>query len=273
MTHSVLFFDSGVGGLSVLEQVHQRCSPFNLRYVMDDAAFPYGTKTDEALSQRVLQVCQQAVQQFSPDLLVIACNTASTLTLPLLRQCLTIPVIGVVPAIKPAAQQTLSGHIGLLATPATVERLYIEDLIQDFAGHCTVSRLGSRELVEWAEQLLRDGIINPALRSHLQPWFDSNPKMSHVVLGCTHFPLLKPHFETLWPHIHWIDSGEAIARRVSELMPANHNSSARTLALHWTSAASEQPGAERFLRRLGSLGECRPMVLEQPIVIQKENIV
>ena len=254
MAQSVLFFDSGVGGLSVLAEVRQRCPQLNLRYLMDDAEFPYGVKPDDALSQRVLAVCCQAVAEFSPDLLVIACNTASTLALPLLRQQLDIPVVGVVPAIKPAAELAKGGHIGLLATPATVDRLYIEDLIQDFAEHCQVDRFGSRQLVEWAEQYLIDGADIAELKSHLQPWFSDYPQMTHVVLGCTHFPLLKAQLSGLWPNIHWIDSGEAIARRVEFLLSPTPGDEG-TLSLHWTSVKTTQAGAQRFLQQVGNISE------------------
>lgn len=276
MTQSVLFFDSGVGGLSVLQQVRLHSPHLNLRYVMDDAAFPYGTKSDDVLTQRVQQVCFSAVQQCSPDILVIACNTASTLALPALRQALDIPVVGVVPAIKPAAQLAQRGHIGLLATPATVERLYINDLIQDFAEHCNVDRLGSSELVQWAEDYLASGQPVPQLQAHLQPWFERCPEMTHVVLGCTHFPLLKPQLQQLWPDIHWIDSGEAIARRVASLLhqsrklqksesekhsPEAHSGRDGELSLHWTSANLSQPAAQRFLLELGELTEATQLAL------------
>lgn len=265
MTQSVLFFDSGVGGLSVLAEVRQLCPQLELRYLMDDAEFPYGLKPDDTLQQRVVQVCQQAVTAFSPDLLVIACNTASTLALPQLRQQINIPIVGVVPAIKPAAELAKGGHIGLLATPATVDRLYIQDLIQDFAEHCNVDRFGSSQLVQWAEDYLLDGKPLSQLKDHLQPWFNDYPAMSHVVLGCTHFPLLKQQLSQHWPHISWIDSGEAIARRVASLLHLSPAATSRSqvseqpalsdagIHLHWTSSQSHQPGAERFLRQLGKL--------------------
>lgn len=264
MAHSVLFFDSGVGGLSVLAQVHKLCPQLELRYLMDDAEFPYGLKPDDTLQKRVSEVCQQAVSAFSPDLLVIACNTASTLALPLLRQQIDIPIVGVVPAIKPAAKMAQGGQIGLLATPATVDRLYIQDLIQDFAEHSQVNRLGSSQLVQWAEDYLLDDKPLPRLKGHLQAWFNDHPAMSHVVLGCTHFPLLKQQLSQHWPDISWIDSGEAIARRVASLLnlpPIARTSLPETLLpraathLHWTSSRPNQPGAERFLQQLGELSE------------------
>jgi len=269
MSQSVLFFDSGVGGLSVLAEVRQLCPQLELRYLMDDAQFPYGLKPDDALQKRVVEVCQQAVSAFAPDLLVIACNTASTLTLPQLRQTIDIPIVGVVPAIKPAAALANGGHIGLLATPATVDRLYIKDLIQDFAEHCQVVRFGSSQLVQWAEDHLLNDQPLTELKDHLQPWFNDYPAMSHVVLGCTHFPLLKQQLRQHWPAISWIDSGEAIARRVASLLQqpltAPSQISGQSAAphagmhLHWTSSQPHQPGAERFLRQLGKLQDVRSL--------------
>ena len=148
MTANILIFDSGVGGLSILTEIRQRCAGLNLHYLMDNHAFPYGTKADNYLIRRILDVCQSAVAELQPDILVIACNTASTLALAELRKQLSIPVVGVVPAIKVAAELAPNGHIGLLATPATVHRTYTDQLIQDFAQGCEVQHMGSSALVQ-----------------------------------------------------------------------------------------------------------------------------
>ena len=262
MNPSVLVFDSGVGGLSVLQQIRKRSPGLTLNYLMDSAAFPYGIKRDEVLVKRVLDVCQAAVDELSPGVLVIACNTASTLALPALREVLNIPVVGVVPAIKTAASHCSSGHIGLLATPATVNRSYTDDLIRDFAGHCQVSRFGSSELVRWAEEwLLNDepsAQRQAQLREHLKSWIEHNsntvPTMSHVVLGCTHFPLLREQLEQLWPHIHWVDSGEAIARRVASLLPGSEELSSKgALNCYWTDRHQVPQGAINYLSALSDV--------------------
>ena len=252
MTPSVLVFDSGVGGLSVLQHIRQQMPGVPLHYLMDSAAFPYGTKDDELLIQRVVDVCMAGIRELQPAMLVIACNTASTLALPSLRRLLDIPVVGVVPAIKTAASLCEDGCIGLLATPATVHRPYTDDLIRDFAGHCQVSRFGSAELVEWAEDYLETAAQPAGLYDHLQPWFARQPAMSHVVLGCTHFPLLKPLLQQAWPAITWVDSGEAIARRVATLLPVNsHDCQTGPLSCFWTDRQRR-----RRARRLPTMRPC-----------------
>lgn len=266
MNPSVLIFDSGVGGLSVLQEIRQRLPGAELHYLMDNAFFPYGIKPDDVLIQRIVNVCSQAVSELNPDMLVVACNTASTLALHHLRTVLPIPVVGTVPAIKVAAGQTSSGHIGLLATPATVNRPYTDQLIDDFAGHCQVHRFGSANLVQWAEDFLQTGTITPALKSHLAPWIDANPAMEHVVLGCTHFPLLRAELEEYWPHIRWIDSGSAIARRVESLLGGRGlEGFPGPLHCYWTGAEAGAAGALRFLSALGNLAASRQLRTENPV--------
>lgn len=219
---SVLVFDSGVGGLSVAREIQQLLPEVALVYASDNAFFPYGTKGEAELIQRVDKVIQALLAQYPIDIIVIACNTASTLTLPHLRSQLDIPIVGVVPAIKPAASLSQSGVIGLLATPATVARPYTHELIRTYAPNCQVLSLGSSELVEIAEQKLRgepleeaavENVVGPLLQ---MPGAD---QLDILVLACTHFPLLRSELATaLPPHIQLIDSGAAIARRVAFLL-------------------------------------------------------
>ncbi|MEN9463852.1 MAG: hypothetical protein RL217_33 [Pseudomonadota bacterium] len=257
MTANILIFDSGVGGLSILTEIRQRCAGLNLHYLMDNHAFPYGTKADNYLIRRILDVCQSAVAELQPDILVIACNTASTLALAELRKQLSIPVVGVVPAIKVAAELAPNGHIGLLATPATVHRTYTDQLIQDFAQGCEVRRMGSSALVQWAEDFICQATPpqTAELQQHLQAWLSTPPPLSHVVLGCTHFPLLKSFLAQLWPQVHWIDSGEAIARRVETLLGqkacALKNAPPAPLYLYWTAHFAPPAGVLAYLNQLG----------------------
>ena len=158
----VLVFDSGVGGLSVAQEIQQRLPQISLVYASDNAFFPYGTKGEAELIARVDQVIDALLARYPADILVIACNTASTLTLPHLRSKLSLPIVGVVPAIKPAALMSKSGVIGLLATPATVARPYTHELIREYATNCQVISLGSSALVQIAEQKLRGEAIDSA---------------------------------------------------------------------------------------------------------------
>jgi len=218
----VLIFDSGVGGLSIFNELqHSLTENQSLPcvYVMDNEVFPYGVRSTEELLPRILHICSSLVEEHKPDLLIVACNTASTFALPALRECLDIPVVGVVPAVKTAAEKSVTHHIGLIATPATIQREYTDQLINDHANHCEIHRLGSSELVQLSEQLFLDQLdIKTSLQSILDPFFADNPNIDHSVLGCTHFPLLLEPLKELYPNMQWIDSGAAIARRVHYLL-------------------------------------------------------
>ncbi len=221
-TPHALVFDSGVGGLSVLREIAHLLPQLRLTYAADNAGFPYGTKTEVELVARVSAVIGALVETTRPDIVVIACNTASTTALAAVRQFLTIPVIGVVPAIKPAAAASHSRVIGLLGTRATVASAYTAALIQQFADGCSVLTHGSPELVEAAERKLQGLPLGEAdiaaaiARLFGQPGGD---RLDTVVLGCTHFPLLAAELAAAAPHpVTWMDSGAAIARRVATIL-------------------------------------------------------
>jgi glutamate racemase len=220
MSVNALIFDSGVGGFSVLQHIRQAVPGLSSYYLMDNQLFPYGIQPDEVLIKRIVKLCLQACREQPIDLIVIACNTASTIALPALREVLDIPVIGVVPAIKTAASQSQTKHIALLATPATIDRPYIDQLILDHGLGCQVERIGSSELVKIAEDLwLKDNSELPEeldlsrLEAILTP-LKENRKIDHLILGCTHFPLVSQHIAQLFPQVTLVDSGSAIARRI-----------------------------------------------------------
>lgn len=219
---TILIFDSGVGGLSVYQEVRRLLPGARYVYASDNEAFPYGIKPEEMVVSRVDDVLQRLMQRFAPDVMVIACNTASTVALPRIRGRIAVPVVGVVPAVKPAAQISRSGVIGLLATPATIERAYTQNLIDEFARGCTVVRVGSSELVDMAEDKLRGTAPDTErIRTIIAPLFkgEDGNKVDTVVLGCTHFPLLRTELASTAPrNIAWIDSGPAIAKRVRFLL-------------------------------------------------------
>ncbi|MED5250730.1 MAG: glutamate racemase [Pseudomonadota bacterium] len=222
MSGPILIFDSGVGGLSVARALRQHYPSAALCYACDNAWLPYGLRDDATLAKRIVMVCQAAVQACQASVLVVACNTASTLALEGLRQTLSIPVIGTVPAIKPAALMSTSRHIGLLATTATVNRPYTQGLIDSFASDCVVTKIAADALVTEAEAWLAGTPLNaPRIQQALAPLWQAtqeSPALDTVVLGCTHFPLLQPLLVTLAPApITWVDSGDAIARRVGQV--------------------------------------------------------
>ncbi|MEA2118191.1 glutamate racemase [Halovibrio sp. HP20-50] len=226
MKGPVLIFDSGVGGLSVAQSLRQHYPDAALCYACDNAWLPYGLRDDATLALRIVAVCQAAVDACQPSVLVVACNTASTLALDSLRQQLAIPVVGTVPAIKPAAVISQTRHIGLLATTATVGRPYTQRLIDSFASDCVITRVAADALVVEAEAWLA-GIApdSQRMQNSLAPLWraaaasPANSAMDTVVLGCTHFPLLKPWLAQLAPGpLYWVDSGDAIARRVAQVV-------------------------------------------------------
>lgn len=220
----LLVFDSGVGGLSIVAEIQRRLPGCTLIYASDNAAFPYGTKGEDELVTRVDQVLHRLIEHSRPDVVIVACNSASTLALPHIRAHFQEPIVGVVPAIKPAAMLSRSRVIGLLATPGTISRPYTHELIRTFAADCTVISLGSSELVRMAEAHLRGQTPSPAaLTDILSPLLahERAEQMDTVVLACTHFPLLKPQLQAvLGPEIALVDSGEAIARRVAYWLDA-----------------------------------------------------
>lgn len=220
---NILVFDSGVGGLSIAAEIQKQLPNSHISYCSDNAAFPYGTKGEKELVARVDKVLRGVCDQYPIDIIVIACNSASTLALPHIRSHFKPPIVGVVPAIKPAAQASTSKHIGLLATPGTVSRAYTQKLIDDFASHCQVTLAGSSELVLLAEQKLRGTAVTQAqLAPILKPF--EQPTLDTLVLACTHFPLLKNEIhEYLGESVALVDSADAVARRAAYLignMPA-----------------------------------------------------
>ncbi len=211
--------DSGIGGLTVYREIVQRLPSITCHYLADNGFFPYGTKTEVELEQRMEAMIRRVQQSHDLDAIVIACNSASTAVLDYLRARFDCPFIGVVPAIKPAAKQTKNKKIGLLATEGTVNRAYTEQLIKDFASDCEITRVASQRLVTMAEMKLNGLPIDlGALKEIIQPLI--NAEIDTCVLGCTHFPWFREEFETIAPYIEWIDSGDAIARRLEQVLAA-----------------------------------------------------
>ncbi len=220
---NVLVFNSGLGGLTVLAQVMRQRPDAQCLYVADDAGFPYGRLSEPDLIGRVGAVMSRLVANYAPDAVVIACNTASTLVLPHLRAAYPrIPFIGTVPAIKPAAAQSASKLISVLATPGTVARDYTHDLVRTYAAHCDVTLVGSTKLASLAEAFMKgEPVSDLSLVDEIAPSFVEKDglRTDCIVLACTHYPLLLAQFERLapWP-VAWIDPAEAIARRLDHVL-------------------------------------------------------
>ncbi|WP_265563274.1 glutamate racemase [Sphingomicrobium arenosum] len=216
----LLFFDSGIGGLSILAPTRALMPSAPIVYAADNAAFPYGTRSEAEIAARVPALLGRLVERVKPRLVTIACNTASTIALDHVRAALDVPVVGTVPAIKPAAEASTTRVIGVLGTRATVRQPYVDDLARDFAADCTVLRHGSAALVELAEARLRGEPVDPAaVIAAAQPLFDQphGDRLDTVVLACTHFPLLADWLSQAHPHVRFIDGGQGIARRIAYL--------------------------------------------------------
>jgi glutamate racemase len=213
----ILFFDSGVGGMSVLGPTRALLPNAPIVYAADSAGFPYGTKTEAELAARVPALLRRLVEQFEPRLAVIACNTASTIALDHARAALAIPVVGTVPAIKPAAEMSKSRIIGVLGTEATVRQPYVDNLAAQFASDCTLVRHGSAELVALAEAKLGGEAIDAeAVAAAVRPLAEAKG-LDTVVLACTHFPLLTDELAAALPGVTFVDGGAGIARRIAFL--------------------------------------------------------
>jgi glutamate racemase len=219
---TILIFDSGVGGLTVFREVKAARPDARFVYLADDTAFPYGALAEDALIARVAAVIGKAISDYAPDLIVIACNTASTLALAELRARFAVPFVGTVPAIKPACAQSQTKRISVLGTQATVGREYTRALIREFAADCEVALIGSSHLASYAEaELAGEPVADAAIAAEIEPCFveADGRRTDTVVLACTHYPLLLARLRELapWP-VDWLDPAPAIARRVADLL-------------------------------------------------------
>jgi glutamate racemase len=221
---TILVFDSGLGGLTVFAEVAKARPDARFVYAADDAGFPYGRFAEGTLAERVALVLERLIERHAPDLVIVACNTASTVdvVLPHLRRRFALPIVGTVPPIKPAAALSRSGLVSILATPGTVSRAYTQSLVDAFGGACRVALVGSARLAELATAALAgEPVRDDEVLDEIRPAFiDADGRRTDVVgLGCTHYPLLLDRFERLapWP-VTWVDPAPAVARRVSQLL-------------------------------------------------------
>ncbi len=169
---TILVFDSGLGGLSVFRELARARPDARFVYAADDAGFPYGARSEEDLVARVVGVMDALIARLAPDAVVIACNTASTLVLPVLRARYSIPFVGTVPAIKPACEGSLTKQVSVLATPGTVKRDYTQALIRDFAGACRVTLVGSTRLAGLAEAVMAgEAVADEEFAAEIAPAF------------------------------------------------------------------------------------------------------
>jgi glutamate racemase len=258
---NIIVFDSGLGGLTVLREVVKARPDARTTYVADDAFFPYGRKAEPELVARVLALMGELIAEHRPDLVVVACNTASTLVLSHLRTRFTVPFVGTVPAIKPACAASLSQFVSVLGTEATVQREYTRALIRDFSGGCKVTLVGSPLLAELAEaELRRLPVADADVAREIAPCFvqADGARTDTVVLACTHYPLLLERLRRLasWP-VNFVDPAPAIARRVAELLgAARERTPGAPTRFVFTSGKAPMP---ELTAVLSSFGAAEPM--------------
>jgi len=253
---TILVFDSGLGGLTVYREIAAVRPDAHFIYAADDAFFPYGRHSEARLVERVLAIIGELILNLRPDLVVIACNTASTLVLPQLRARFAIPFVGTVPAIKPACASSKSKRVSVLGTEATVSREYTRALIREFSEGCEMTLVGSRNLAVLAEATLNgEQVSDTNILEEIKPCFieKDGARTDTIVLACTHYPLLLGRFEKLvpWP-VTWIDPAPAIARRVIELLgPPESNESTQHARFLLTSDRKPTRSLVAALARFG----------------------
>tara|TARA_Y100000052_G_scaffold20165_1_gene20016 strand:- start:536 stop:1330 length:795 start_codon:yes stop_codon:yes gene_type:complete len=242
-----------MGGLTIVQELAAVGFAGRVSYAADTGFFPYGEKSDEDLIRRVPALCRALVEAADPDILVIACNTASTLALEVTRAVVDIPVVGTVPAIKPAAKATQTGVIGVLATPGTLRRAYTQALVDAFARHCRVLSHGSLKLVELAERFqVGEAVEREEICGELEALLSQSggDEMDQIVLACTHFPLLRQELVACaLEGVNFIDSGQAIARRVMSLLGQDlRASSEASLSPDRLLTTGASPSLERMIK-------------------------
>ncbi|MGO2374012.1 MAG: glutamate racemase [Pseudoalteromonas prydzensis] len=241
MSAHILVFDSGLGGTTVLEHIQRALPDAQFSYFMDNAYLPYGKQSQQTIINRLSALLEFiAVNQLAVDIIVIACNTASTAALSAVRKLTDIPIVGVVPAIKPATLVTQTKHIALLATPATIQSRYIQQLINEYAANVTVHRYASVELVTIAEQAyITKQLDQKRLAAELNE-LAIHPSVDVLVLGCTHFPILADGINSYFNKtVVLLDSGAAIANRVVTLLAGQKVSfTGKKKPLHYYATAS-----------------------------------
>jgi glutamate racemase len=253
---TILVFDSGLGGLTVYREIARARPDARYVYAADDALFPYGAIEEDRLIARALDLMEQLIATYRPELVVIACNTASTIVLPSLRARLPVPFVGTVPAIKPACAASKTKRVSVLGTEATVKREYTKALIREFAADCQVTLVGSAKLASLAEAALAGEAVDDAtIAAEIAPCFvhDGTARTDTIVLACTHYPLLGDRLARLspWP-VNFIDPAPAIARRVVDLIgPARNGHAAALPELVFSSGRKPPPALWSWFEGIG----------------------
>lgn len=254
-TSPVLIFDTGVGGLTVYDALREILPQAPVIFAADYAGMPYGMKTEPQVAARVAGLLGRMAERYQPRLACIACNTASTIALSMVREVLEIPIVGTVPAIKPAAALTRSGTIGLIGTKATIRQAYVDRLEADFANGTKLLRIAAPDFVGLAEAKLRGEPVDlapvRAIADELR-MIPGGDQIDALVLACTHFPLLSDELaEVFGPDVALIDGAQGIARRIVHLLEGQEFSSHGPNRFIVTGPVERAQGLEAALQARG----------------------
>jgi glutamate racemase len=270
---TILVFDSGLGGLTVHAEIVKALPDLRYIYVADDAAFPYGRLTPEVCAARVVDVIGHMIARFQPDIVVIACNTASTVALPALRAAFAIPFVGTVPAVKPAAALSQSRMISILGTPGTVSREYTHDLIIQHAADCRVSLVGAPNLARLAEAHLRGEAVSDAdVLAEIAPCFKQkeDTRTDAVALACTHYPLLLDVYRRVAPwEVTWVDPAPAIARRVMTLLMKDLNQGVKPLNWHVQNSSQKTDNKSFFTSDIAASSDLSALMAARHLPVSR----
>lgn len=214
----MLIIDSGIGGLSILNNIKKNFPNINYIYMLDNEAFPYGEKKEKFIVERSIKIINTIKKIYPIKKVIIACNTASTISLPILRKNFNIPIIGVLPILKPAIEIKKNKIVGLIATQATVNSSYIKKIIYKYSLKNTIKIIATNELAIIAEKKVRKlSVSNTKLKKIFQSWIALSIQPDTIILGCTHFSFLKQEIqEMFYKPINFIDSGDAIIKGIKK---------------------------------------------------------
>ena len=249
----IAVIDSGAGGLPYLSACRRHLAASRFIYFADTKHYPYGEKSADQIIDHVTIVVERLIKEYSPTAFVVACNTASVVALESLRQRFSTPFVGVVPAVKKAAEVSTNRRIGLLATNRTVLDRYTDELILQFAEECHVERVSDEEIVNFVEHQILESDVESRMRaieSAVSRFVSTS--IDTLVLGCTHFVFVANEFRSRMPDLRVVDSREGVARQLARVAPDSHahlRSSAMPGVLHVSQAGSHEERYRGFADR------------------------
>lgn len=244
--------DSGVGGLSVLKHLTRELPQEHFLYFADSANAPYGNKSAYEIQQRCFCISDDLISQ-GAKAIVVACNTATAAAISAMRERYTLPIIGMEPAVKPAATASKNGVIGVLATTGTLQSAQFAALLEHYGQGVQVVTQACVGLVECIEQgQLDTSQTLTLLQQYCQPLIAAGADT--IVLGCTHYPFVKKHIQTIvGAEVTLIDTGAAVAKRLHQVLEQKQMLNPATEAGDFVFLTSGTEETQRVMKQLFSL--------------------